>query len=387
MDPFYLLQLADDTTITAEIVQSFIQNMTNIAKYSLEKLLRIHLTKSKYFHLTNNIDDKLNEDILLGNGITLKPIIDDYLWLGFWLSNTNDISQIIRHHISKKMIHTSSFYSWLAINEDTPITVKLIVLYNCLFATILYSCEVWVNLDELVEKLLLIEKKALKSCLGVKPSTPDDIIYLELNKANIISNIRDRQYNFFQKFLNQSEDTAIAMSIWNLYNDNVDSSVEGVIHYFQNLQQKNKQKDKEARKERGRLSQRSMTVRYRELTDFEHCEILYNSFVVEKYRIAITRWRLSSHPLCIETGRYQRPKLARAERKCSICHVLEDEHHSLFVCTAHTFIRARYSELLSAYPSVSTILHPNNTEDANNIGKLILEIEKNMDTLNMVIKY
>ena len=177
------------------------------------------------------------------------------------------------------------------------------------------------------------------------------------------------------------------MSIWNLYNDNVDSSVEGVIHYFQNLQQKNKQKDKEARKERSRLSQRSMTVRYRELTDFEHCEILYNSFVVEKYRIAITRWRLSSHPLYIETGRYQRPKLARAERKCSICHVLEDEHHSLFVCTAHTFIRARYSELLSAYPSVSTILHPNNTEDANNIGKLILEIEKNMDTLNMVIKY
>ena len=226
MDPFYLLQLADDTTITAEIIQSFVQNMSTVAKYSLEKFLRTHLTKSKYFHLTNNPDGKLLEDILLGDGITLKPIVEDYIWLGFWLSDTNDISEIIQHHISKKMVHITSFYSWLAINEDTPIKVKLIVLYVCLFATILYSCEVWVNLEDVSEKLLMIEKKALKSCLGVKASTPDDIVYLELNKANIVSTILDRQYSFFRKFINQNEDSAIAMNIWNLYNDNVGSDSE-----------------------------------------------------------------------------------------------------------------------------------------------------------------
>ena len=201
MDPFYLLQLADDTTVTAETIHTFVQNMSDIAKYSLEKFLRIHLTKSKYFHLTNDPFRKLTDDILLGNGITLKPILDDYMWLGFWLCDTNDISEIIKHHISKKMVHISSYYSWLAINEDTPIQIKLLVLYVCLFATILYSCEVWVNLDELAEKLLMIEKKALKSCLGVKPSTPDDIVYLELNKADIVTVIRDRQYNFFRKFI------------------------------------------------------------------------------------------------------------------------------------------------------------------------------------------
>ena len=133
--------------------------MSTVAKYSLEKFLRIHLEKSKYFHLTNNPDSKLVEDILLGDGITLKPIVEDYIWLGFWLSDTNDISEIIQHHISKKMVHISSFYSWLAINEDTPIKVKLIVLYVCLFATLLYSCEVWVNLEDVSEKLLMIEKR------------------------------------------------------------------------------------------------------------------------------------------------------------------------------------------------------------------------------------
>ena len=172
----------------------------------------------------------------------------------------------------------------------------------------------------------------------------------------------------------------------NLHSDSVDSSSQGVIHYFQNLQPKNKKEDKEARKNRANLSERSMTVRYRELTNLEHCDILYNSFVIEKSRTVITRWRLSSHSLRIETGRYQRPKLPRAERICSVCHILEDEHHSIFVCAAHTFIRARYNELLSIYSSVSSILHPNNTEDANNIGRYILEIERNMEVLNMVIK-
>ena len=387
MDPFYLLQLADDTTITAEIIHSFIQNMSNVAKYSLEKFLRIHLTKSKYFHLTNDPLAKLTDDILLGNGITLKPIVEDYMWLGFWLSDTNDISEIIQHHISKKMVHISSFYSWLAINEDTPIQIKLLVLYVCLFATILYSCEVWVNLAEVSEKLLLIEKKALKSCLGVKSSTPDDIVYLELNKADIVTVIRDRQYNFFRKFINQSEDTAIAMNIWNLYNNNVDSASEGVIHYYQNLEPENKKKNKETRKERTNLSELSMTTRYRELTNLEYCDTLYNTFVIEKNRIVITRWRLSCHSLRIQTGRYNRPKIPRNERTCSVCLVLEDEHHALFICTAHTFIRARYTELLSTYATVPSILHPKTVEDANTIGNYIRDIEKNMDQLKMVVNY
>ena len=387
MDPFYLLQLADDTTITAELIQSFVQNMSTVAKYSLEKFLRIHLTKSKYFHLTNNPNAKLTDDISLGDGITLKPIIENYMWLGFWLSDTNDISEIIQHHISKKMVHISSFYSWLAINEDTPIKVKLLVLYVCLFATLLYSCEVWVNLEEVSEKLLMIEKKALKSCLGVKPSTPDDLVYLELNKANIVSTIRDRQYNFFRKFMNQNEDSAIAMNIWNLYNNNVDSESEGVIHYFQNLEPGSKKKDIEARKERTNTSELSMTTRYREVTNLEYCDILYDSFITEKNRLVITRWRLSCHSLHIETGRYQRPRLPRNERICSVCHTIEDEHHALFVCTAHTFIRARYSELLSTHTSVSSILHPDTIEDANTIGNYIRDIERNMETLKMVRKH
>ena len=105
---------------------------------------------------------------------------------------------------------------------------------------------------------------------------------LELNKAYIVSTIRDRQYNFFRKFMNQNEDSAITMNIWNLYNNNVDSESEGVIHYFQNLEPGSKKKDIEARKERTNTSELSMTTRYREVTNLEYCDILYDSFITEK---------------------------------------------------------------------------------------------------------
>ena len=45
----------------------------------------------------------------------------------------------------------------------------------------------------------------------------------------------------------------------------------------------------------------------------------------------ITRFRLGSHRLPIETGRWQR--IPRLERVCPLCNVLGDEHHFLFECT------------------------------------------------------
>lgn len=384
MDPFNIFQLADDTTVIAEMIRSFIRNMTIVANYSLQKFLRIHLTKSQYLHLTNDIANKLSEDIVLEN-MTLKPIIDAYNWLGFWLTDSNDVAEIIEFHFKKKMIHISSFYSWLAINQDTPFIIKILVLYNCLFATILYSCEVWINLQKLSDQLLRIEKKALKSCLGIKQSTPDDILFIELNKADIVATILDRQHNFYSKLMKHDEASAIVIGVWNLYN-NIVGPQNGFIHYYQSLQPKNKVTNKTNRKERIQLSDLSMSSRYKEISNLKYCDVLYNSFVVERYRTIITRWRLSSHSLRIETGRYTRPKTPKPERKCGICNTLEDEHHALFACSAHIFIREHYHDILSRYTTVQSILHPTTTTDANTIGKYILDIERNMQDLKMVVK-
>ena len=98
----------------------------------------------------------------------------------------------------------------------------------------------------------------------------------------------------------------------------------------------------------------------------------------------ITRWRLSCHQLKIETARYKKPKPPREERKCSICHVLEDENHALFLCRAHDWIRFQHRQTLEKYTNVTDILHPKSVEDANAIAKYLKDIEDNMAKLNML---
>ena len=44
----------------------------------------------------------------------------------------------------------------------------------------------------------------------------------------------------------------------------------------------------------------------------------------------ITRFRLGSHKLPVETGRWRR--INRDERLCPKCHVFGDEYHFLFSC-------------------------------------------------------
>ena len=65
--------------------------------------------------------------MMLDDNVTLRPI--DNNWLGFWLCNSYNVNEMIKFHLSKKMFHVSSFYSWLDINRNTPIKIKLIVLY------------------------------------------------------------------------------------------------------------------------------------------------------------------------------------------------------------------------------------------------------------------
>ena len=62
------------------------------------------------------------------------------------------------------------------------------------------------------------------------------------------------------------------------------------------------------------------------------CDFGFKSYLnnvnIRKYRFALTRLRVSSHRLDIETGRWHKPnKIPRNDRKCQLCNSLEDEFH------------------------------------------------------------
>ena len=64
---------------------------------------------------------------------------------------------------------------------------------------------------------------------------------------------------------------------------------------------------------------------------------------IDKFRIALSKLRLSSHYLAIELGRHL--NIQRENRPCPNCNqnVVENEHHFLLTCT-------KYHELCKQYP-------------------------------------
>ena len=107
-----------------------------------------------------------------------------------------------------------------------------------MFAAILYSHEAWGNLDGIKEQLLMMERKALKSCLGVKNSVPNDIIYHELNIPDIIAKMIRHQQNFFAKIMILEPEDAIVRQLVDRFTAEVDYSdnEESFLAYYLRLQ-------------------------------------------------------------------------------------------------------------------------------------------------------
>ena len=58
---------------------------------------------------------------------------------------------------------------------------------------------------------------------------------------------------------------------------------------------------------------------------------------------AISKFRMSSHRLEIEAGRWVRVNRVPAnERKCTLCNVIENEYHFVIECQRYTELRKKY---------------------------------------------
>ena len=77
----------------------------------------------------------------------------------------------------------------------------------------LYGAETWYGIDDVSDELLLLERKFLKSILCVKGNIPDNLLYLELDRADIVVMTEQRQKSFFDKLLSFSESDAVARRI------------------------------------------------------------------------------------------------------------------------------------------------------------------------------
>ena len=114
----------------------------------------------------------------------------------------------------------------------------------------------------------------------------------------------------------------------------------------------------------GRLNESTRAHFYRSIVPSVDSKSYLNTVNIKSHRIALTRLRVSSHNLRVETGRWERPVILRNERLCPACNnKLEDEFHFIFECKLYEHLRKR---LLPRYywqhPLMSKLLELFNTD-------------------------
>ena len=89
------------------------------------------------------------------------------------------------------------------------------------------------------------------------------------------------------------------------------------------------------------ISKLDMFCRFKYTIDFEKYLHVINRKV---FRVAMCRFRLSSHSLRIEQCRWERIKPPRCDRVCLICNSgqVEDEYHLCLICPVYTELRKRF---------------------------------------------
>ena len=371
MDPLNLVQLADDTATLASFIDTLIQKIRSLFAYSDENDQIANIGKTKYLHLSKT---PYTESLKVDEGQFVESAHKKgYVYLGSLFITSNILAEHILANINHRMWNMNKFYAWLQYNNDTPIKVKLIVLYNCVFCAILYAAETWGDISTIKEKILKLERQALKRCLGVKSSTPDNILYIEVNRSDIVASIRDRQHKFYRKLLSLEEGSAIILDVLEMCKE-----LE-IVKYYRELQDNNRIQSLIEKKESCADATGTISIRYAELTDLRYCPAIYESYMREDLRILITRWRMSCFDLAIETGRYDGTE--RSERLCVFCDVVEDEQHAIYHCRAYNTIRNDYIEFLDLYPTVKQFLNPLNIEMAEKAGMLLKLIEEKRKSL------
>ena len=142
------------------------------------------------------------------------------------------------------------------------------------------------------------------------------------NKVNWASLIRDELYNLG-------------------FNNVWQAQSVGNINKFLSIL-KTRLKDQFIQNWNARINESSRATFYQAISDFKLQPYL-NIVNVQKFRIALSKLRVSSHRLEIEAGRWTKPnKTPRENRKCTNCNCLKDEFHFMFECTLFSNLRTTY---------------------------------------------
>ena len=270
----------------------------------------------------------------------------DVFILGSPLTESGLLKNDLKMHMDIRFKNCIKFFNFVRNNKFAPIAIKLKVLTACVTSTLLYNCETFGNmLPPGIEKLYF---KLIKSASNVRPGTPNLLVLIESGLLPLQALVRKRQLKFFRKFKESLGENSKRKLVFNEL-----CKLENQTSYMRHYIDLDRKYDNPNNIYKEAVNEVKETILQKAQNPDEHYRfhiyhelnpnLLPSPFLNSVNADSVTRFRLGSHNLPIETGRWSRIK--REDRLCRTCLVLGDERHFLFNCIdvvrnpEHTFSR------------------------------------------------
>ena len=227
--------------------------------------------------------------------------------------------------------------------------MKKQVAYACVLSSILYGCETWFTNS--FGKAETMYTKIVKALLDVRNTTCNDICLVEADMPSFEALVTKRMKKYLQKKIPNLDDEdplTKAIELCRTANTASYRRIQALLPDESDVVEE----DKVKRMDRIRTSTSSKRVMFVQLNPLLQQHKLYkNNALKEHKRIEFTRFRVSSHNLKVETGRWGR--IERESRVCS-CSLggIHDESHVLFRCDLTNDIREKYQIQTDSFADV-----------------------------------
>ena len=129
---------------------------------------------------------------------------------------------------------------------------------------------------------------------------------------------------------------------------------------------------------REEINNSSRCIMYRDIKLTFGMESYLNNNVGRYLRIQMSKFRLSSHKLLVERGRWQKPKIIYANRKCTLCNntEIQDEYHVAIICPHFQVLRQKYIKpYYYQRPSMQKFVELMNTENKRDQYRFMIFIK------------
>ena len=293
------------------------------------KLNSISLQFSKFYFIVINGSEEDKEPFHLSDGKKINHC--DFLEI-LGSPVYGNLKKDLDLHLKKRFKNVIKYYNYLRDNRIAPLNVKLKVLRACVVTTLLYNCETFGHMIPAgIEEIYM---KLIKAAMNARQGAPNSILLIESGLLPIKALIFSRQLKFYKRFKSSIQDNSTRSVIFEHLMNNQSKYIK---HY---VDQEQKYTDsREIYQEFLTSLKNSIQQKNDVIEHYKHWiyiklnpSLTPSCFLSVPGRIAqcIVKFRLGSHNLAIEKGRWRR--IPRAERLCNKCRVIGDEYHLTYDC-------------------------------------------------------